>query len=143
MKTVNLVKGSWLILLLLQLGFAPCAGACSMPACSSRTPVHAAVLGSSAPSCHHSGAGMQQTANPKLLSSGLQLCCRGASELPLAVSPQEVLKPRASQHAYAIQTAAENTGLVCFSRLAGTHSGEPPPAFESRAIYRLICDLRI
>jgi hypothetical protein len=86
---------------------------------------------------------MQEAVSLKLSASGVRQCCQGASELPLAVSPQEVLKPGVSQHACAFQTAAENTGLVCFSRFVGIHSGEPPPAFESRAIYRLICDLRI
>jgi len=131
-----------LIPLFLQLGMAPCPGACALSGCAALELDHSAVIDQSLPPCHQSSRPMGQSGS-RLNSAGLKSCCRGDAVLPLAVGPQLVagkgIHPDQSARGFVVS----ETGSVCYRPLVATHSGEPPPPAEPPPIYRLNCDLRI
>jgi hypothetical protein len=142
MKKIQPMKSMLLILLLLQWGIAPCAGACGKAACTAGMSVRFTTSAPSAPACQACAEAQErENAQPKV--SGTGSCCHGAPDLPPVLSPQQIPDPGAALHSSAAQSAAEAIAPIPADCSTISRSGAPPPSRYSRAIYQLVCDLRI
>jgi len=143
MKKLRETRGLLLIPLFLQMGAAPCPGACALVGCPSHEVEHSAFLDQALPPCHQASHKSDEGSNDRLSAIGLNSCCRGDSALPLALGPQQSNGKEIQPDLSAVGFVANEAGSVHHFPLVATHSGEPPPLTDSPPIYRLNCDLRI
>jgi hypothetical protein len=142
MKSIRPMKNLILILLLLQWGIAPCAGACGKVTCPAGMPVNHTISPPVAHACQACAeAKGSELVRPKLSDTGS--CCHGAPSQPPILSPRLVTDPGPAFHSAAATSAQEGVYAMAADPSTISHSGQPPPSRVPRAIYQTLCDLRI